>query len=140
MENRPRGGGADGEGGGGYGSPLSCLDVSLKTSLAGSPPTARPLPRPPPAPFIGGRGVSHREPGEVMHTPGTVSIGNQPPWGGGAYFAAGVETSPPPLSPLPSMPSRKKPHHAAVTRGIPHEDGGSIFIQIPVTPRDLSMD
>jgi len=35
---------------------------------------------------------------------------------------------------LPSMPSRKKPHHAAVARGIPHEDGGSIFIQIPVTP------
>ena len=43
MGNRPRGGGADGEGGGGYGSPLSCLDVSLKTSLAGSPPTSRPL-------------------------------------------------------------------------------------------------
>jgi hypothetical protein len=38
------------------------------------------------------------------------------------------------------MPSRKKPHHAAVTRGIPHEDGGSIFIQIPVTPRNLSME
>ena len=47
----------------------------------------------------GSSAVSHREPGEVMHTPGTVSIGNQPPWGGGAYFAAGVETSPPPLSP-----------------------------------------
>ncbi|MDK2863719.1 MAG: hypothetical protein PWQ46_1429 [Methanomicrobiaceae archaeon] len=30
MENRPRGGGADGEGGGGDGSSLSCLDVSLK--------------------------------------------------------------------------------------------------------------
>jgi hypothetical protein len=27
-----------------------------------------------------------------------------------------------------------------VTRGIPHEDGGSIFIQIPATPRNLSMD
>jgi len=27
-----------------------------------------------------------------------------------------------------------------VTRGIPHEDGGSIFIQIPVTPRNLSME
>ena len=34
----PRGGGADGEGGGGDGSPRPCLDVSLKTSLAGSPP------------------------------------------------------------------------------------------------------
>jgi len=38
MENRPRGGGAGGEGGGGDGSPRPCLDVSLKTSLAGSPP------------------------------------------------------------------------------------------------------
>ncbi|MGB4280140.1 MAG: hypothetical protein WBJ40_06885, partial [Methanoculleus sp.] len=28
----------------------------------------------------------------------------------------------------------------AVTRGIPHEDEGSIFIQIPATPRNLSMD
>ena len=35
---------------------------------------------------------------------------------------------------LPSMPSRKKPHHAAVARGIPHEDGGCTFIQIPATP------
>jgi len=73
-----------------------------------------------------------------MHTPGTVSIGNQPPWGGGTYFVVGVETSPPPLSPQCRL--AKKPHHAAVTRGIPHEDEGSIFIQIPATPRDLSMD
>ena len=42
-ESPPWGRRLDGEGGGGYGSPLSCLDVSLKTSLAGSPPTSRPL-------------------------------------------------------------------------------------------------
>jgi len=34
----PRGGGADGEGGGGDGSPLPCLRVSPGTSRAGSPP------------------------------------------------------------------------------------------------------
>ncbi len=32
WENRPRGGGADGEGGGGDGSPFPCLNVSLETS------------------------------------------------------------------------------------------------------------
>ena len=55
-------------------------------------------------------------------------------------FHASSRPTPAPLSPLSSMPSRKKPHHAAVTRGIPHEDGGSVFIQIPVTPRNLSTD
>ena len=49
-------------------------------------------------------------------------------------FHASSRPNPASLSHLPSMPSRKKPHHAAVTRGIPHEDGGSVFIQIPVTP------
>jgi len=38
--------------------------------------------------------------------------------------------SPPPLLNAVSQ----KPHDAAVTRGTPHEDGGSIFIQIPATP------
>ncbi len=59
----PPWGGADGEGGGGDGSPLSCLDVSLKTSLAGSPPTSRPLPRSPPAPLQRGRAVHGDSPG-----------------------------------------------------------------------------
>ena len=44
WENRPRGGGADGKGGGGDGSPRPCLDVSLKTSLAGNTPTSLLLP------------------------------------------------------------------------------------------------
>jgi hypothetical protein len=84
---------------------------------------------------------------------GTVSMGNRPRGGGGSTgrgmeqpaapvscaspktsFHASSRPTPASLSHLPSMPSRKKPHHAAVTRGIPHEDGGSIFIQIPVTP------
>ena len=84
---------------------------------------------------------------------GSASMGNRPRGGGGST-GRGME-QPPPLSPvshrrrlsmravdqppaslshLLSMPSRKKPHHAAVARGIPHEDGGCIFIQIPVTP------
>ena len=90
---------------------------------------------------------------EVVCFRGSASMGNRPRGGGGSP-GRGVE-HPPPLSlclwlnvfrltipspPLSSMPSRKKPHHAAVTRGIPHEDGGSIFIQIPVTPRNLSME
>jgi len=84
---------------------------------------------------------------------GTVSMGNRPRGGGGSpgrgmeqpaapvscvspktSFHASSRPTPASLSHLPSMPSRKKPHHAAVTRGIPHEDGGCTFIQIPVTP------
>ena len=61
---------------------------------------------------------------------GTVSIGTHPPRGGGTSFAGGEWNTPT----FSSMPSRKKPHDAAVTRGTPHEDGGSIFIQIPATP------
>ena len=58
IGNQPPWGGADGEGGGGYGSPLSCLDVSLKTSLAGSPPTSRPLRGLLPPPQGGGQCVA----------------------------------------------------------------------------------
>ena len=90
---------------------------------------------------------------------GTVSMGYHPRGGGGSTgrgmeqpaapvscvspktsFHASSRPTPASLSHLPSMPSRKKPHDAAVTRGIPHEDGGSVFIQIPATPRNRSMD
>jgi len=55
IEYRPRGGGADGEGGGGDGSPLF-QRVTGNGILGGNrnTPTARPLPRPPPAPSRGG--------------------------------------------------------------------------------------
>jgi len=157
---------------------LLCLTGNGIQCEQSTTPTARPLARPPPAPFQGA-GSKWRLPRipctgrkrdfmEISVRPiracllqGTVSMGNRP-CGEAARRGGGwnIPLPCPDVSPgtvfvehpfpcllrlwlnvfrltnprLPSMPSRKKPHHAAVTRGIPHEDGGCTFIQIPVTP------
>jgi len=107
MENRPVGRGME--------HPLPCPDVSLKTFFHASSqatPTARPLPRPPPAPFRGGGQCvaivriqctgRKRDFMELSVRPiracllqGTVSMGNRPL--GVGLTGRGVE-HPPPLS------------------------------------------
>ena len=139
----PRGGGADGEG---AERPFPCLDVSLKTSLAGITPASRPLRGllPPPQgggqslaivriPCTGGKRILTRINRDTVvdALPGSVSMGNRPR-GEGLTGRGEAETTPPsPVSCVSTgdvFPRRGGEHLPCpvlrpVSTSIPHEEG-----------------
>ena len=112
MGYRPRGGGADGEGGGTAPSPVPTCHRERFSIRAVDHPRLPALPAPPPAPSRGGgqcmaiapdtlhggkqdlRGVSRLKPGEGMLSRGSASMGYRPRGGGADGEGGGGDVSP----------------------------------------------